>query len=251
MTNPAPAGFLFLTSRLFRMKQLIFFLLFPFVSFAQFTPAEIASWEAQSKRVTVIEDNWGIPHIYGQTDADAVFGLLYVQSTQNFARVERNDLEIMGRLSEVEGEAKLYEDLQMRLVYDTAAAKKDYENSPSWFKALLNAFAGGVNFYLYKHPEQKPLVLQRFEPWFALLRTVPTTSFLKRGNRRGQFAPSRRLGFRASTQRANHETTTHYHTGHGGAFDSCCRGRFDFIELLSATREVWLVDSAERCTERA
>jgi acyl-homoserine lactone acylase PvdQ len=154
------------------MKKLFFLLLLPLYSTAQhFTPAELSAWTEQAKRVTIVEDNWGIPHIYGKRDADAVFGLLYVQCSQNFARVERNYLEIMGRLSEIEGEKRLYEDLQMRLIYDTAAAKKDYEKSAPWFKELLNAFAGGVNYFLYKHPEVKPMLLTRFEPWFPLLYT--------------------------------------------------------------------------------
>jgi acyl-homoserine-lactone acylase len=154
------------------MKNFLLLLLLPFYTLAQnFSPAEIAAWESQAKQVTVIEDKWGIPHIYGKRDADAVFGLLYVQCSQNFARVERNYLEIMGRLSEVDGADRLYEDLQMRLIYDTAAAKSDYEKSPAWFKDLLHAFAAGVNYYLYKHPEVKPAVLNRFEPWFPLLYT--------------------------------------------------------------------------------
>ncbi|HEX8313708.1 MAG TPA: penicillin acylase family protein, partial [Flavisolibacter sp.] len=154
------------------MKKYFLLLLLPFSSVAQnFTAAEIARWETQAKQVTVVEDNWGIPHIYGKKDADAVFGLLYVQCQQNFSRVERNYLEIMGRLSEIEGERMLYEDLQMRLIYDSAAAKADYGKSPQWFKNLLNAFADGVNYYLYKHPETKPLVLTRFEPWFPLMYT--------------------------------------------------------------------------------
>ncbi|HEU4902410.1 MAG TPA: penicillin acylase family protein [Flavisolibacter sp.] len=154
------------------MKKILFFLCFPLFSFAQnFSPQEIAGWEAQAKRVTVIEDNWGIPHIYGQKDADAVFGLLYVQCSQNFSRVERNYLEIMGRLSEIEGERHLYDDLQMRLIYDSAAAKEDYRRSPQWFRNLLDAFAAGVNYYLYKHPETKPAVLKHFEPWFPLMYT--------------------------------------------------------------------------------
>ncbi|HEV7330001.1 MAG TPA: penicillin acylase family protein [Flavisolibacter sp.] len=154
------------------MKKIFFFLILPLYSLAQSpTPQQISAWEAQAKRVTIIEDTWGIPHIYGQKDADAVFGLMYTQCSQNFPRVERNYLEIMGRLSEIEGEQRLYEDLQMRLIYDTAAAKEDYRKSPPWFKDLLHAFADGINYYLYKHPEVKPAVLQKFEPWFPLLYT--------------------------------------------------------------------------------
>src|SRR5678810_1293329 len=85
------------------------------------------SYKAQAQRVTIIRDNWGVPHIYGKTDADAVFGLLYAQCEENFNKVEENNLEMMGRLSEVYGEAQLYNDLEMRLIYDTAAAIRDYK----------------------------------------------------------------------------------------------------------------------------
>ncbi|MFX6888057.1 penicillin acylase family protein, partial [Acinetobacter baumannii] len=54
------------------------------------SPAEIARWNAEAKRVTIIRDVYGVPHIYGKTDADAVFGLLYTQCEENFDRVERN-----------------------------------------------------------------------------------------------------------------------------------------------------------------
>lgn len=154
------------------MKKLLLLLLLPcFLRAQNVTSQEISRWQQQAARITIVEDNYGVPHVYGKTDADAVFGLLYVQCSQNFSRVERNYLEIMGRLSEVEGEKRLYDDLQMRLIYDSAAAKKDYDTCAPWFKKLLNAFADGVNFYLYKHPETKPLVLKKFEPWFPLMYT--------------------------------------------------------------------------------
>lgn len=164
------------------MKKILLLLLFPFYSYAQnFTPTEIARWDARAKQVQIIEDNWGIPHIYGKKDADAVFGLLYTQCQQNFSRVERNYLEIMGRLAEVDGERRLYDDLQMRLIYDSAAAKADYQKSPQWFKDLLHAFADGVNYFLYKHPEVKPQVLKRFEPWFPLMYTDGSISATQTG----------------------------------------------------------------------
>jgi acyl-homoserine-lactone acylase len=153
-------------------KYLVIALLLPLQLWAQsFTQTEINRWQQQARQITIIEDDWGIPHVYGKTDADAVFGLLYIQCEQSFASVELNHLEMMGRLSEVYGKSRLYEDLRMRLIYDSEAAKADYAKSPAWFKKLLDAYADGINFYLYKHPEVKPKVLQRFEPWFALLRT--------------------------------------------------------------------------------
>jgi acyl-homoserine-lactone acylase len=164
------------------MKLLLVLLLFPFLAFSQqFTPKEIDRYKAGAERVTIIRDNWGVPHIYGKTDADAVFGLLYAQCEENFGKVEENNLEMMGRLSEVYGESQLYNDLQMRLIYDTAAAIADYKRSPLWLRKLLDAAADGVNFYLYKHPDVKPLVLTHFEPWFALLRTNGSISATQNG----------------------------------------------------------------------
>jgi len=164
------------------MKVLLALLFLPFVSFAQqFSQKEIDRCKSQAQRVTIIRDTWGVPHIYGKTDADAVFGLLYSQCEENFNKVEENNLEMMGRLSEVYGPSMLYSDLQMRLIYDTAAAIADYKRSPLWLKKLLDAAADGVNYYLYKHPEVKPLVLTRFEPWFALLRTNGSISATQNG----------------------------------------------------------------------
>jgi acyl-homoserine lactone acylase PvdQ len=127
-----------------------------------------ARWERQAQNVTIIRDDWGIAHIYGKTDADAVFGAVYAQAEDDFNRVETNYINAMGRLAEAEGESKIYQDLRMKLFIDPAELKKQYAASPAWLKTLMNAFADGLNFYLYKHPDVKPRVIQRFEPWMAL-----------------------------------------------------------------------------------
>jgi acyl-homoserine-lactone acylase len=177
------------------MKALFLLMLLPVLASAQnFTSQEKDRYAAQAKNVTIIRDTWGIPHIYGKTDADAVFGLMYAQCEENFARVERNYLEIMGRLGEVDGKNQLYTDLEMRLIYDSADAIKDYQKSPAWFQKLLNAFADGINFYLVKNPGTKPAVLKRFEPWFPLLYTdgsiAPTqTGGLNMQDLRALYAP--------------------------------------------------------------
>ena len=164
------------------MKLLTAFLFLPlFVFSQQFSPEEVSRYQAQAQRVSITTDNWGIPHIYGKTDADAVFGLMYTQCEQNFTRVERNYLEVFGRLAEVDGERQLYGDLQMQLIYDSAAAKNDFAKSPEWLRKLLHAFADGVNYYLYKHPEVKPAVIKKFEPWFPLMYTDGSISATQMG----------------------------------------------------------------------
>jgi acyl-homoserine-lactone acylase len=154
------------------MKNFILLLLLPLQLLAQsFTPSEITRWEKQAMNVTIIRDNYGVPHIYGKTDADAVFGLLFAQCEDDFPRVEMNYLEKLGRLAEVNGEAALYSDLLNRIIISQADSKKDYNKAPAWLKKLCNAFADAVNFYIYKHPEKKPALLTRFEPWFPFMWT--------------------------------------------------------------------------------
>ncbi|MFM2010880.1 MAG: hypothetical protein RLZZ479_1271, partial [Bacteroidota bacterium] len=142
-----------------------------FLGLAQVSRTESIRLTQLAKRVTIIRDQWGIAHVYGKTDADAVFGMLYAQCEDDFQRVEMNYIEKLGRLSEIKGSATLYNDLETRLLIDATEAKSDYQKAAPWLKKLLNSYADGINYYLYKNPKVKPLLLTHFEPWFPLLWT--------------------------------------------------------------------------------
>ncbi len=131
-------------------------------------PADAARWKAQAQRVTITRDDWGIPHVKGTSDADAVFGMMYAQAEDDFNRVEVNLLNAMGRLAEAEGEREIWRDLRMKLFIDPADMQAKYAASPAWLKTLMVAWADGLNFYLSTHPDVKPKVLAHFEPWMAL-----------------------------------------------------------------------------------
>src|SRR5262249_574444 len=125
-------------------------------------------WKQQAQNVTIIRDNWGIPHVYGKTDADAVFGVIYAQAEDDFNRVETNYLNALGRLAEAEGENEIYRDLRMKLFIDPVDLEAKYRESPPWLQSLMNAWADALNFFLAMHPSVKPRVITRFEPWMAL-----------------------------------------------------------------------------------
>jgi len=150
--------------------SLFFFLAMAPAAFAspQAPKAEAQRWAQEAQNVTILRDDWGIAHVYGKTDADAVFGMIYAQAEDDFNRVETNYLNAMGRLAETEGESKVYQDLRMKLFIDPQALQEQYAASPAWLQKLMNAFADGLNYYLLKHPEMHPRVIQRFEPWMAL-----------------------------------------------------------------------------------
>src|SRR5207302_10128641 len=126
--------------------------------------ADLARWEREAHAVTIVRDDWGIPHVRGQTDADAVFGMIYAQAEDDFNRVETNYMNSTGRAAETEGESAIWRDLRMKMFIDPADMKQRYEASPAWLKALMDAWADGLNFYLGKHPDVKPKVIAHFEP---------------------------------------------------------------------------------------
>ena len=142
------------------------FVAFPLAASRQASDA--ARWERQAGNVTITRDDWGIAHVHGQTDADAVFGAIYAQAEDDFNRVETNFINSQGRLAEAEGETEIWRDLRMKLFIDPADMKTQYATSPAWLQALMNAWADGLNFYLSTHPQAKPRVITRFEPWMAL-----------------------------------------------------------------------------------
>jgi acyl-homoserine-lactone acylase len=131
-------------------------------------PGELDGWKRQAQNVTIVRDDWGIAHVRGKTDADAVFGMIYAQAEDDFNRVETNFINSQGRLAETEGETAIWRDLRMKIFIKPEEMKRQYAASPDWLKKLMVAWADGLNFYLATHPEVKPRVITRFEPWMAL-----------------------------------------------------------------------------------
>src|SRR5713226_9266643 len=129
---------------------------------------DVTAWDKQAQGITIIRDTWGIPHVYGKTDADAVFGVVYSQAEDDFNRVETNYLNSIGRLAEAEGEGEIYRDLRMKIFIDPDDMKAQYQKSPEWLEALMTSWADGLNYYLHTHPKVVPRVIKHFEPWMAL-----------------------------------------------------------------------------------
>ena len=123
---------------------------------------------ARAQNVTIIRDDFGVPHIYAKTDADAVFGLLYAQAEDDFNRIERNYVWAIGRLAEIEGEQAIFSDLRARLFMTIEEAKTAYQSAPVSLQALCDAWADGLNYYLETHADVTPKLLARFEPWMPM-----------------------------------------------------------------------------------
>jgi acyl-homoserine-lactone acylase len=132
------------------------------------TLVEQARWRAEAADVTIVRDDWGIAHVSGATDAQAVFGMAYAQAEDDFDRVEANYIDALGRRAEVEGQKAIWRDLRQRLFIDEADLEARYAASPEWLKTLMAAWADGLNYYLATHLKVTPHLITRFEPWMAL-----------------------------------------------------------------------------------
>src|SRR4051812_35668945 len=105
------------------MKKLVLILLVSTSCAKLGADPQVAEWKRRAENVTIIRDDWGIAHVYGKTDADAVFGVMYAQAEDDFNRVETNYINAMGRLAEAEGATEIYRDLRMKLFIDPDSMK--------------------------------------------------------------------------------------------------------------------------------
>src|ERR1700688_3205241 len=135
---------------------------------AEAATGQDARWRQHAENVRIVRDNWGIAHIYGKSDADAVFGAIYAQAEDDFGRIERNYLNGLGVLAKAEGESAIYSDLRQRLFIDPLLLQERYRGSPVWLKRLMEAWSDGLNYFLWKHPAVTPRVIRHYEPWMAL-----------------------------------------------------------------------------------
>ena len=127
-----------------------------------------AQSDSMAKDVTIYRDTYGVPHVFGRTDASTVFGFAYAQAEDNFWRVEENFINALGRASELYGDTSLNEDRLNHALEIPRLAREEYARLDPQMRSLCDAFAAGFNYYLERHPELRPRLLAKIEPWYTL-----------------------------------------------------------------------------------
>lgn len=131
-------------------------------------PALDPKVEKLTRLVTIYRDSFGVPHIFGKTDAGVVFGLMYAQCEDNFWQLETDLIHSVGRAAEIDGEKGLAADLAYRAFEIEKLSKAEYERLPARSKELCDAFAAGLNYFIARNPKIKPRLITSFEPWSIL-----------------------------------------------------------------------------------
>jgi penicillin amidase len=137
------------------------------VSAAAKTPARMAKAEKIARSVTIYRDSYGVPHVYGPTDASCVFGYIYAQAEDNFWQIEDSYIRSLGRASEIYGDRTLADDMLNRALEIPKLAKAEYDRTTGRTRELSDALADGLNYFLAHNPQVKPRLLTHFEPWYS------------------------------------------------------------------------------------
>src|SRR5215813_7774200 len=168
-------------------------------------PARDPKSEKLARSVTIYRDNFGVPHVFGKTDASVVFGLMYAQCEDNFWQLETDLTRAIGRAAEIDGEKSLANDLAYRAFEVEKLSKAEYERLPAKSRELCDAFAAGLNYFITRNPQIKTRMITRFEPWHILAM-----------NRMGRVSGLSRIGLRPNEIRIGSlESTGAPQTSHG------------------------------------
>ncbi|HXU38264.1 MAG TPA: penicillin acylase family protein [Blastocatellia bacterium] len=131
------------------------------------TSARAAKSEKIARSVTIYRDSYGVPHVYGPTDASCVFGYIYAQAEDNFWQIEDSYIRGLGRASEVYGDRTLSDDMLNRALEIPRLAKAEYDRTTGRARELSDALADGLNYFLAHNPQVKPRLITHFEPWYS------------------------------------------------------------------------------------
>jgi acyl-homoserine-lactone acylase len=141
----------------------------------QADPSALERMERMARAVTISRETYGVPHVFGPTDASVIFGAAYARAEDRLPEDEGYFLLPLGRGAEIAGESAVQWDTIARALEIPQQAQAEYASAPPGIRALAEAFADGLNDYLLKHPQVRLQALVQFEPWhlFAFYRMPP------------------------------------------------------------------------------
>jgi acyl-homoserine-lactone acylase len=103
----------------------------------------------------ILRDTWGVPHIFGVTDADASYGLAYAHAEDDFLTIQQTLAAARGALASIYGPNAAPNDYMVHLlrIWDDVNEKYRSDLSPET-RTILDAYAAGINQYAALHPEE-------------------------------------------------------------------------------------------------
>ncbi|HWA30069.1 MAG TPA: penicillin acylase family protein, partial [Rhizomicrobium sp.] len=103
----------------------------------------------------IVRDNFGVPHVFGHTDADVAFGFGFAHSEDDFATIQQVTLATRGTLAATDGIDAAKTDYLVHLMRVWPTVNANYAKLPADVRAVVEAYAAGINYYAALHPEQR------------------------------------------------------------------------------------------------
>ena len=127
-----------------------------FVAGAVWEPlaAGTAAAGTQSYDGRIVRDEWGVPHLFGRTDADAVYALAYAHAEDDFETLQQVMASTRGRAGALTGQDGAKVDFALALLDVRATVDREMPRVPADVRALLDAYAAGLNRYAARHPDE-------------------------------------------------------------------------------------------------
>lgn len=125
----------------------------------------LATWEPLTARravppparrydTVIARDTWGVPHIFGRTDADVAYGIGYAHAEDDFSTLQEVLAMTRARLGAIKGQDAAKLDYVVHLLGARATVDRDYDQQPADIRALLDGYAAGLNRYAERHPDE-------------------------------------------------------------------------------------------------
>jgi penicillin amidase len=130
--------------------------------------AQTPSPNEVARSVTIVRDRYGVPHIYGPNDAAVVFGHAYAQAEDHFEQLEYNVLYALGRSAELRGQPDFWDNLLARAFELPKLAQAEYARATPQMRAIYDAYAAGLNYYVATRRPENLRAIPKFEPWHTL-----------------------------------------------------------------------------------
>ncbi|MBX3423939.1 MAG: penicillin acylase family protein [Pirellulaceae bacterium] len=121
-----------------------------------------------AQEATLYRDTWGVPHVYSESEAAAMYALGYAQAEDRLADIYLAIRTAIGRMAEVTGKSMVDQDYMMRLVGNDSIHEAFLEQASDAMKANLNAFVAGIQSYIDQHPGEAADVAIDIQPWHPL-----------------------------------------------------------------------------------
>jgi acyl-homoserine-lactone acylase len=120
---------------------------------------------AQAAHVTILRDEYGVPHIFAQDAAGAAFGSGYAQAEDRLEEMLKNYRRAEGTMSEAFGAEFFRDDMRQRIWRHRLVAERHYQELSPRSREIIEAFQAGVRQFMKEHPDQVPAWAPKLEPW--------------------------------------------------------------------------------------